>query len=202
MSKSRPAGRPSSENALDSRKEFINSGREHFSNYGFKGASFTSIAASANYTPTAIRHHFPEKGDLYAAVFSATSNTVHPRVVQHLYSETLDDAINKVMKEMVEIENEFPTHMAFLSRAPYEFRKHPELRNRIEVRDNFHSFFFPQLIELGRSSEELPYSMDLSDETLTVFFFILLQGWIYESHYSRNVNLTLYSAVSKLIKQL
>jgi len=83
--------------------------------------------------------------------------------------------------------------------VPSELRKFPELSDRVEVRENFTEFFYSSLIALGRKTGELE---NLTDELHIKFFRIAMQGWIYEGHYSQNVNLTTQTALVKLLQRL
>ncbi|MGB1649893.1 MAG: TetR/AcrR family transcriptional regulator, partial [Acidimicrobiales bacterium] len=159
----------------------------------------STIAKDAGYTPTALRHHFPNKVELYSAVFAATANEVYPQIVQHLYSPSMAQAIEGSMANMHRISNDSPEYTYFLARVPSELRKFPELRDRVEVRENFTEFFYSSLIALGRKTGELE---SLTDELHIKFFRIAMQGWIYEGHYSQNVNLTTQTALLKLLQRL
>ena len=170
-----------------------------FSLHGYQGAAMSSIAKDAGYTPNALRHHFAYKADLYVAVFADTVNDIYPKLVAHLDSETFEQAVQGSMSEMMKLVKKYPDHMEFQSRAPDEFRKHPELAERIKIRDNFMEFFYASLIALGRRTGELG---NLSDQTLNVFFRNTMQGWIYEGVYSRNLQDTTQSALIKLAHHL
>jgi len=199
MATKRLSGRPLNEDSVETRSTFIESGRRFFSLHGYQGAAMSSIAKDAGYTPNALRHHFADKADLYVAVFADTVNDIYPKLVVHLYSETFEQAVQGSMSEMLRLAKEYPDHMDFQSRAPDEFRKHPELAERIKIRDNFMEFFYASLIALGRKTGELG---NLSDETLTVFFRNTMQGWIYEGYYSRDLQDTTQSALIKLARHL
>ena len=199
MATKRLSGRPVNEDSVETRSAFIESGRRFFSLHGYQGAAMSSIAKGAGYTPNALRHYFADKADLYVAVFADTVNDIYPKLVAHLYSETFEQAVQGSMSEMLKLAKEYPDHMDFQSRAPDEFRKHPELAERITVRDNFQEFFYASLIALGRRTGELG---NLSDQTLNVFFRNTMQGWIYEGIYSRNLQDTTQSALIKLARHL
>ncbi len=199
MGNKRSSGRPIGKDSALVRETYISTARSHFTRFGYSAASMSTIAKEAGYTPTALRHYFPDKADLYSSVFAATSNEVYPQIVQHLYSPTMAEAIEGSMTRMFQISNDFPNYTYFLSRVPDELRKHPELKGRIEVRENFAEFFYSSLIALGRRTGELE---SLTDEFNIKFFRIAMQGWIYEGHYSRNLNLTTQEALVKLLQRL
>jgi len=199
MADKRSSGRPTGKDSTLVRETYINTARSHFTRFGYSSASMSTIAKEAGYTPTALRHHFSDKTDLYSAVFAATSNEVYPQIVQHLYSSTMTEAIEGSMTRMFQISKDLPNHTDFLSRVPAELRKHPELKERVEVRENFTEFFYSSLIALGRKTGELE---SLTDEFNIKFFRIAMQGWIYEGHYSKNVNLTTQEALVKLVQRL
>jgi hypothetical protein len=111
----------------------------------------------------------------------------------------MTEAIEGSMTRMFQISKDLPNHTDFLSRVPAELRKHPELKERVEVRENFTEFFYSSLIALGRKTGELE---SLTDEFNIKFFRIAMQGWIYEGHYSKNVNLTTQEALVKLVQRL
>tara|TARA_B100001778_G_scaffold71888_1_gene57254 strand:+ start:3450 stop:4049 length:600 start_codon:yes stop_codon:yes gene_type:complete len=199
MADKRSSGRPVGKDSTQVRETYINKARASFTEYGYSAASMSNIAKDAGYTPTALRHYFSDKTELYSAVFAATANEVYPQIVQHLYSSTMAEAIEGSMTRMFQISKDFPTHTHFLSRVPAELRKHPELKERVEVRENFTEFFYSSLIALGRKTGEIE---SLTDEFNIKFFRIAMQGWIYEGHYSRNVNLTTQIALVKLLQNL
>ncbi len=199
MVNKRSSGRPFGKDSTEVRETYINTAREHFSESGYSRASMSSIAKDAGYTPTALRHYFSDKAELYSAVFSATANEVYPQIVQHLNSPSMAKAIEGSMTNMLRIANDSPNYTYFLSRVPSELRKFPELRDRVEVRENFTEFFYSSLIALGRRTGELE---SLTDEFHLKFFRIAMQGWIYEGHYSQNLNLTTQVALVKLLQRL
>ena len=63
----------------------------------------TSVAQEAGYTPTALRHYFENKAELYAAVFAATSNEIYPQIVQHLHSPTMAERSSSDLKRISRI---------------------------------------------------------------------------------------------------
>ena len=199
MADKRSSGRPFGKDSSLVRENYINTARSHFIKHGYSAASLATIAKEAGYTPTALRHYFSDKTELYSAVFAATANEVYPQVVQHLYSPTMAEAIEGSMTRMFHIDRDFPNYTEFLSRVPAELRRHPDLKGRVEVRENFTEFFYSSLIALGRKTGELE---SLTDEFVIKFFRIAMQGWIYEGHYSNNVNLTTQTALVKLLQRL
>ena len=199
MAEKRYSGRPFGKDSSLVRENYINTARSHFMKHGYSAASLATIAKEAGYTPTALRHYFSDKADLYSAVFAATANEVYPQIVQHLYSPTMAEAIEGSMTRMFHIDRDFPNYTEFLSRVPAELRRHPHLKDRVEVRENFTEFFYSSLIAMGRKTGELE---SLTDEFAIKFFRIAMQGWIYEGHYSNNVNLTTQTALVKLLQRL
>lgn len=199
MANKRSSGRPKGKDSTLVRETYINAARSHFTEHGYSAASLSTIAKEAGYTPTALRHYFPDKTQLYSDVFATTSNEVYPQIVQHLYSPTMAEAIEGSMLRMFQISKDLPNHTDFLSRVPVELRKHPELKERVQVRENFSEFFYSSLIALGRKTGELE---SLTDELNVKFFRIAMQGWIYEGHYSKNLNLTTQVALVKLLQRL
>ncbi len=195
----RSSGRPMGKDSTKVREAYINTARSHFTEYGYSQASMSTIAKDAGYTPTALRHHFSNKLELYAAVFASTANEVYPQIVQHLYSPSMAEAIEGSMTTMLHISINSPEYTYFLSRVPSELRQFPEIRERVEIRENFTDFFYSSLITLGRKTGELE---SLTDEAHLKFFRIAMQGWIYEGHYSQNVNLTTQVALVKLLQRL
>ena len=195
----RSSGRPTGKDSTKVRDAYIKTARFHFTENGYSRASMSTIAKDAGYTPTALRHHFSDKMELYSAVFAATANEVYPQIVRHLYSPSMAQAIEGSMANMLELSNNSPEYTYFLARVPSELRKFPELRDRVEVRENFTDFFYSSLIALGRKTGELA---SLTDELHIKFFRIAMQGWIYEGHYSQNVNLTTQVALVKLSQRL
>ena len=195
----RSSGRPTGKDSTKVREAYIKTARFHFTENGYSRASMSTIAKDAGYTPTALRHHFSDKMELYSAVFAATANEVYPQIVRHLYSPSMAQAIEGSMANMLELSNNSPEYTYFLARVPSELRKFPELRDRVEVRENFTDFFYSSLIALGRKTGELA---SLTDELHIKFFRIAMQGWIYEGHYSQNVNLTTQVALVKLSQRL
>ena len=195
----RSSGRPTGKDSTEVRDAYIKAARIHFTENGYSNASMSTIAKDAGYTPTALRHHFPNKIELYSAVFAATANEVYPQIVRHLDSPSMAQAIEGSMANMHRISNNSPEYTYFLARVPSELRKFPELSDRVEVRENFTEFFYSSLIALGRKTGELE---NLTDELHIKFFRIAMQGWIYEGHYSQNVNLTTQTALVKLLQRL
>ena len=195
----RSSGRPTGKDSTKVREAYIKTARFHFTENGYSRASMSNIAKDAGYTPTALRHHFSDKMELYSAVFAATANEVYPQIVRHLYSPSMAQAVEGSMANMLELSNNSPEYTYFLARVPSELRKFPELRDRVEVRENFTEFFYSSLISLGRKTGELE---SLTDELHIKFFRIAMQGWIYEGHYSQNVNLTTQTALVKLLQRL
>ena len=199
MVERRSSGRPLATDSSVARASFINTARTHFSKFGYTRTAMTSVAKEAGYTPTALRHYFEDKADLYAAVFAATSNEIYPQIVQHLQSPTMAEAIEGSMSRMLRISQEFPEYIDFLYRTPSELHRHPELRERVEVRESFQEFFYSSLISLGRRTGELN---NLTDELQAMFFRTVMQGWIYEGIFSRNITLTTQIALVKLLRRL
>ena len=199
MVERRSSGRPLATDSSVARASFINTARTHFSKFGYTRTAMTSVAKEAGYTPTALRHYFEDKADLYAAVFAATSNEIYPQIVQYLQSPTMAEAIEGSMSRMLRISQEFPEYIDFLYRTPSELHRHPELRERVEVRENFQEFFYSSLISLGRRTGELN---NLTDELQTMFFRTVMQGWIYEGIFSRDITLTTQIALVKLLRRL
>ena len=199
MVESRSSGRPLATDSAVARVAFIKVARTHFAKFGYTGTAMTSVAQEAGYTPTALRHYFENKAELYAAVFATTSNEIYPQIVQHLHSPTMADAIEGSMGRMLEISKEFPEFIDFLYRTPSELYRHPELREKVEVRESFQEFFYSSLISLGRKTGELN---KLTDELQIMFFRTVMQGWIYEGIFSNDITLKTQIALVKLLERL
>ena len=199
MVKSRSSGRPLATDSAVARAAFIRVARTHFAKLGYTGTAMTSVAQEAGYTPTALRHYFESKADLYAAVFAATSNEIYPQIVQHLDSPTMADAIEGSMSRMLEISKEFSEYIDFLYRTPSELHRHPKLREKVEIRESFQEFFYSSLVSLGRKTGELNH---ITDELQIMFFRTVMQGWVYEGIFSRDITLTTQIALVKLLRRL
>ena len=80
----RSSGRPTGKDSTEVRDAYIEAARIHFTENSLFECINVNHSKDAGYTPTALRHHFPNKMELYSAVFAATANEVYPQIVRHL----------------------------------------------------------------------------------------------------------------------
>jgi AcrR family transcriptional regulator len=128
----RRLGRPRHGDSASTRAALVAGARQCFATYGYDATTNKAIADAAGVTPGAIYHYFPSKADVYIAVFLELQHRFqvsteaairhHQRLIDR-YCALLDDA--------VALNCEDPTMSAFFVASPSEFRKHPELRQRL-----------------------------------------------------------------------
>jgi len=73
----RRVGRPSSDDAVDTRAAILEQARKSFTAKGFTATTNREIAAAAGITTAAIYHYFPSKIEMYVAVFQDVQEQVY-----------------------------------------------------------------------------------------------------------------------------
>ena len=74
--------RTQAERSAETRESLIAAGRALFAEHGFADVALEAIVRAAGVTRGALYHHFPDKTELFAAVFEQVENDVAARMVK------------------------------------------------------------------------------------------------------------------------
>ncbi|CAM4260717.1 Nicotinate degradation protein S [Mycobacterium basiliense] len=128
MATRRP-GRPPATKADDTRRRIVRAARQVFSERGYDGATFQSIAVRADLTRPAINHYFDSKRTLYREVMAQTNELVVAAGMERARHEnTLIEQIAAFIKVAMDADAKNPCTAAFLATAVLESQRHPELK--------------------------------------------------------------------------
>lgn len=128
----RRLGRPRDGDSANTRASLVAGARQCFAAYGYDATTNKAIAEAAGVTAGAIYHYFPSKADLYIAVFLELQDRFRVSTeAAILHHERLVDRYCALLDDAVALNREDPTMSAFFVASPTEFRKHPELRERL-----------------------------------------------------------------------
>jgi AcrR family transcriptional regulator len=161
----RRAGRPSAAESAETRERILRAACERFVARGYARARNREIAGAAGVTSAALYHYFDSKADLFAAAYRHTLD-----LVSRAYREAAAGASGAVEKlcAMVEanvaLNRAHPGLAEFLSIAPLELGRHPELAARAGSAGLEIPALFREVLRAGVARGELP--RDLPVETV------------------------------------
>ena len=110
-------GRPTNEQARDTRREILDSALDLFAEHGFRGTSMRALAGAVGVRESAIYHHFESKEALLAAVLEdhveAGTSALESDLGGGLLDQPLDQILSALAQRFVVL-LQSPRHRKFL----------------------------------------------------------------------------------------
>src|SRR4051794_1772857 len=99
-------GRPSSDNARDTRREILDTALDLFAERGYHGTSVREIATAVGVRESALYHHFPSKEAVLTAVLAdhaeARIHEVEP-ALRALVEQPLEEIVTVLVQQVLRI---------------------------------------------------------------------------------------------------
>jgi len=125
----RRVGRPSSDDAVDTRAAILEQARKSFTAKGFTATTNREIAAAAGITTAAIYHYFPSKIEMYVAVFQDVQEQVYSALERAVDAhDSFLERFDAMLDAMFELGEHDPTLSSFVVGVAAEKAHHPELQ--------------------------------------------------------------------------
>jgi len=158
----RRAGRPAAAESGETRERIVRAALRCFATGGYGRTSNRQIAEAADVTSPALYHYFDSKAELYAAVHDHGLETVlrayRDALVRH--ADCLDQ-LCAIVEASIELNRAHPGLAEFLSVAPLELDRHPELEARLRLSGAEVQAVFRELLERGVERGELRPDLDV-----------------------------------------
>ena len=141
QSLTRRVGRPPAINSTETRGRIIDNARRVFSEVGYEGATFSTIADRANLTRPALNYHFKNKRELYRAVVDDTDASVVAAGIQKgREAATLGGQMVAFVHAAAQVDAEDRSAAAFLvtSIMPCHRPQHDEKPEHIATKNTRH----------------------------------------------------------------
>jgi AcrR family transcriptional regulator len=124
---------------------------------GYRSLSFEGVAARSGVTKNTVYRRYPTKADLALAFLDQT----HPRLPEPDAEATVDDNVQRMLREMVQQFDRDPTLIGVISSLAGDEQSDPQLRSVINrySTDRLQPLF--EALRLGVEHRELPDSTDV-----------------------------------------
>lgn len=129
---SRRRGRPPGQRSAETRERILRAARLRFAESGYARTSLADIAREAGITPRAIYHYVDSKPEL----FNQATDVAYERFAAEVGARVLPgqdtrSRLHDLIGVFRDLYQEDPTLVAFLSQAPMEARRNPELEDPV-----------------------------------------------------------------------
>jgi AcrR family transcriptional regulator len=174
---SRRLGRPAAADSARRRSDIIAAARSRFADSGYAATTLSAVAQDAGITLSALYHYFEEKSALFEAVFYETIEDTWGQIRAALDGVAPEARgpialIEVILSASGGIE---PAAIMFLTTAPLEIARHPELGHLLEHREKVQEAQIRAVIGPAFRSGRLAGFPDL--ETAVVATRIVMMGW-------------------------
>jgi AcrR family transcriptional regulator len=155
----KPLGRPPTTDSAETRRRVLLTARHVFSMNGYDGTTNKELADAAELSPSALYYYFQFKHELYAEVFIEIQHTILEAYATAIAGvETLRGKLDAILDIAADVHEKDPTLAPFVSVAPFEIRRHPEIRAALGAETSALYRFVERMVEEGM--EELPPGTD------------------------------------------
>jgi AcrR family transcriptional regulator len=121
-------GRPPAADSEETRQRLLRAARERFGESGYARASMADIAHEAGVTPRAIYYYFSSKADLFQQATAAAYDRFTAEIVERvLVHDDIRTRLHGFVDVFRVLFREDRGLVAFLSLAPFEAHRNPEL---------------------------------------------------------------------------
>lgn len=128
MGPRRRIGRPPGIDSEHTRSRILAAGRRCFAAHGYGATTNKMIADRADLTPAAIYFHFGGKQQVFVAALRETQEHVFARMVEAVDAEaTFVGKVHAMLETSLAVMRDDPDIAGFISVAPIEVQRHPEL---------------------------------------------------------------------------
>jgi AcrR family transcriptional regulator len=159
----RRLGRPPAATANKTRQRIIQSARWVFSERGYDGATFQSIAARADVTRPTINHYFASKQLLYREALDATNESVLVAAINQAERETTMTArLTTLISAVLTTNLTYPAGVALLVTGVLESQRHPEWNNAGNDSVRISREFLKRMINEAIERREVVADVDVS----------------------------------------
>jgi len=170
-------GRPPAADSARRRSDIIAAARRRFADSGYSATTLSGVAQDAGITLSALYHYFEEKPALFEAVFYDTIEDTWGQIRAALDGVAPEERgpvalIEVILSASAGIER---SSIVFLTTAPLEAARHPELEHLLEHRAKMQEAQIRAVIEPAFRSGRLPGFPDL--ETAVTATRIVMMGW-------------------------
>lgn len=203
--KKRPRlGRPPAADSARRRSDIIAAARRRFASSGYTASTLSGVAHDAGITLSALYHYFEEKPALFEAVFTDTFEDTWGRIRAGLDREAAGPArpagpvrlIEVILSASAEIDR---SALMFLTTAPIEAVRHPELGHLLERRTKLQEAQIRAVVEPAFRAGRLPGFSDV--ETAVVATRIVMMGWGVENFVQESEGARLLAATRAIFAQ-
>jgi AcrR family transcriptional regulator len=158
--------------------------RRRFALEGFDATTLSGVAADAGLSLAALYHYVKNKFELYELVFRATMTqtweTIGKRVAELEQTPKLTDRVEGLLDAITTQHFSIEVN-GFLSAAPLEFLRHPELAHLREERERVRQEVLRSVVEPVYAEGVFGRCRDLDHATRTLE--LIFTGWAMEAFF-------------------
>jgi AcrR family transcriptional regulator len=157
----RRRGRPPGQRSSETRERILRAARLRFAESGYARTSLADIAREAGITPRAIYHYVDSKPSLFAQAADVAYERFAAEVVHRvLPGRDTRSRLHDVIDVFRVLYREDPTLIAFLSQAPMEAKRNPELDPPVPRAGGDHVTLNAMIVRLGLEQGDFVADID------------------------------------------
>lgn len=194
-------GRPPAADSARRRSDIITAARRRFADSGYTATTLSAVAKDAGITLAALYHYFEEKPALFEAVFYETIEDTWGQIRAALDGAAPEERgpialIEVILSASADIDR---SAIVFLTTAPLEAARHPELGHLLEHREKVQEAQIRAAISPAFQAGRLAGFPDL--ETAVVATRIIMMGWGLENLVQESESGRLLAAARAIFEQ-
>lgn len=176
-----------------------------FAAHGYAETTLAAVAREVGITQPALYHYFPDKRDLYEAVFMAAIERAWAAVREQMSKIPPESSLLGLAEAMdmagllIDDRDERTTNI-FLTTAPIEATRHPELHHLLKHRSAVQDREIRAIVEPAFGAGMMPAFEDV--ETAVRAAQLLLMGWAIETFTQRERTPENLKALRSIIEHL
>src|SRR5262249_41642787 len=154
-------GRPAGADSARTRRRVIEAAQRFFADRGYAPATNKVIADAAGVTAGAVYYHFGSKADLFAAACDDAFDLIVDRYAAEIIEPLgLRALVERLLEVSMRLNSEPPALAAFVTTAPLEARRHPELATAVHRHVLRRHAFLAERVRAGQQGGDIPASLD------------------------------------------
>ncbi len=203
--KVRRMGRPRKSDSVGRREDVMSAALVLFASHGYAETTLAAVAREVGLTQPALYHYFPDKRNLYEAVFMAAIERAWTAVREQMSQLPPERSLLGLAEAMdmagllIDDRDERTTNI-FLTTAPIEATRHPELHHLLKHRSAVQDREIRAIVLPAFEAGLMPAFDDV--ETAVRAAQLLLMGWAIETFTERERTPENRKALRSIIEHL
>lgn len=174
----RRRGRPPDSKSSETREAILDGARRLFGERGYAAVTNKDLAGAAGVTTGALYHYVDSKLDLYLMVHRDMQQRIYHRFQVAEASEgTFLGKLQGVLDAAHSMNEEDPSLAKFVGVVRSDMRRHPDVRERLEVADAARETFFVDMVGAGIETGEVrPEDTEQLEDFIRIVLVGLTEG--------------------------